>query len=141
MHTAVDPHSRMVSDINVTLRLISFCICFFFWHSYLTPLPRKPAIIYHGREHYRQASGWYRADGFPIAELISFLIRLTPKARRILLCLFPYKDIGRYPLSNEPESHLFRTDAVHRCPKGLADYNLNFIFFSLENMCIIIPRL
>ena len=32
-------------------------------------------------------------------------------------------------------------DAVHGCPKGLADYNLNSIPYSLAALCIIIPRL
>ena len=33
--------------------------------------------------------------------------------------------------SNEPKFLLFCTNAVHGCPKGLADYNLNFILLFL----------
>ena len=39
-------------------------------------------------------------------------------------------------MSNHPEFHLFRTDAVHGCPKGLADYNLNFILLFVYSKCV-----
>ena len=48
---------------------------------------------------------------------------------------FLIKTLEICPLSNEPGFHLFRTDAVHGCPKGLADYNLNSILLlSIANV-------
>ena len=54
-------------------------LIFSFWHSYLAPHPRKPAINYDSWEHYRQASGWYSIDRLdsPVAELIYIPIRLV----------------------------------------------------------------
>lgn len=50
-------------------------------------------------------------------------------------CFFTIETFEICPPSNEPGFLLFRTDAVHGCPKGLADYNLNFILlFSFANV-------
>ncbi len=64
------------------------------------------------------------------------MIRLVKNPWYILLCpVSLIKTFEICPPSNEPGFLLFRTDAVHGCPKGLADYNLNFILlFSLANV-------
>lgn len=86
-----DSHSRMVSDINVTLRLISFFLVFL--ASVFDPAsPVADHLMMAGNITGRHLAGTVLM-GSPVAELIYFLIRLVKNHWHILLCLFPYKDI------------------------------------------------
>ena len=161
MHAAVDFHSRMVSDINDTLRLISFSTCSalsqirpqqvrknclrqwdllsqsIYLHTdsavYAQPVlnsyhmfsflafvfdPASPIASHRvmAREHYRQASGWYSVDGFSGSRVDLFSIRLVKNLWRIQLCQFPYKDIQKCPLSNDPKFYL-----LYRCRSRMSE--------------------
>lgn len=73
--------------------------------------------------------------GSPVAELIYFPIRLERIPGTYCCASLLIKTFETCPLSNGPNFHLFRTDAVHGCPKGLADYNLNSILLlSIANV-------
>ena len=92
------------------------------------------------REHYRQASGWYSVDGFSGSRVDLFSIRLVKNLWRIQLCQFPYKDIQKCPLSNDPKFYL-----LYRCRSRMSERSCwlqpKFHLLFLTDMCIIIPRL
>ena len=116
-------------------------ICFLFWHSYLTPHPRKPAILrWQGNITGRHLAGTVLMDS-PVAELIYFSIRLVKNLWCIQLCQFPYKDIWRCPPSNDPKFHLFVPMPFTDVRKVLLITTWISSCFFLSQMCIIIPRL
>ena len=102
-------------------------------------------------EHYRQASGWYGISNFLIAESVCFPVCVcekyqpgptalpsakSPLAHWVISISTGSKpgNILRFAISHFLCLYTVQ-DAVHGCPKGLADYNQNSILlFSLANV-------